>query len=78
MKLGLVILVICLVPVILMAYDLNEVAKRERERRLGLAALRQGKPVRSFHDADLEVYRPGISTRNGSTGRRRRPNMGAS
>jgi hypothetical protein len=57
MKLGLVILVICLVPVILMAYDLNAVAKRERERRLGLATLRQGRPVRSFHDADLEVYR---------------------
>jgi len=85
----LILLLICLVPVLLMAFDLSETAKKERTRRLALAVSRDGRQARSFKDADLEIYtgwenphRPlatveiqsfprGISSRNGSIGKRK-------
>jgi len=52
----LILLLICLVPVLLMAFDLSEAAKKERTRRLALAVSRDGRQARSFKDADLEIY----------------------
>jgi hypothetical protein len=67
MKMAFLILMLCLIPVLLMAFDLNEAAKKERARRAALAASRDAharhashasheRQARSFKDADLEVY----------------------
>ena len=62
MKMTFLILLLCLIPVLLMAFDLSEVAKKERARRAALAASRDARHARherqgrSFKDADLEVY----------------------
>jgi hypothetical protein len=55
MKIAFLVAVICLIPVLVKAFELNEVAKRERSRRQSLASPQDGKP-RSFNDADLEIY----------------------
>ena len=56
MKVAVLVAVICLIPVLIKAFELSEVAKKERSRRLGLASSQDGKPTRSFNDADLEIY----------------------
>lgn len=56
MKIVILILLLCLIPVLLMAYDLNEVARKERARRQELATARRDVPIRAFKDSDLEVY----------------------
>ena len=56
MKMVFLILLLCLIPVLLVAYDLNEFARKERARRQELVSSRQGEPARVFKDADLEVY----------------------
>ncbi|HEX9724964.1 MAG TPA: hypothetical protein VGC53_11855 [Vicinamibacteria bacterium] len=56
MKIAILVIAVCLIPILLKAFELSEVAKRERSRRLGLVSSRDGKPTRSFDDADLEVY----------------------
>ena len=60
MKIAVLVVAICLIPIMLRALELSEVAKKERSRRLGLVSSREGKPSRSFGDADLKTYhRPG-------------------
>ena len=49
------ILLLCLIPALLIAYDLNEVARKERARRQELSTP-QRVQIRAFKDADLEVY----------------------
>jgi len=56
MKIAVLVVAICLIPIMLRALELSEVAKKERSRRLGLVSSRDGKPTRSFDDADLETY----------------------
>ena len=56
MKVAVLVALICLIPVLLKALELSEVAKKERSRRQRLAYYREGKPIRSFNDADLETY----------------------
>ena len=56
MKMVFLILLLCLIPVLLVAYDLNEFARKERARRQELVSSRRGEPARVFKDADLEVY----------------------
>jgi hypothetical protein len=56
MKLVAAVLLLCLIPALLAALDLSEAAKKERARRLALAASRDGETARSFQDADLETY----------------------
>ena len=56
MKIAVLVVAICLIPIMLRALELSEVAKKERSRRLGLVSSRVGKPTRSFDDADLEIY----------------------
>lgn len=56
MKVAVLVAVICLVPALVMALQLNEVAKKERARRLRLASVEDRRQARSFNDADLEIY----------------------
>lgn len=56
MKVAVIVMVICLIPVLTVALQLSEVAKKERARRQKLASFRDGKPTRAFDDADLELY----------------------
>ena len=56
MKMVFLILLLCLIPVLLMAYDLNEVARKERARRQELAISRRDVQIRTFKDSELEVY----------------------
>jgi hypothetical protein len=55
-KMTFLVLLLCLIPALLIAYDLNEIARKERARRQELATSRRGAQVRAFNDADLEVY----------------------
>ena len=57
MKMMYLVLLLCLIPVLLMAYDLNEVARKERARQQELAISRPDVPGRAFKNSDLEVYR---------------------
>lgn len=56
MKVAVLVALICLIPVLLKAFELSEVAKKERSRRQRLASSPEGEPIRSFNDADLEAY----------------------
>jgi hypothetical protein len=56
MKIAVLVVAICLIPVLLKAFELSEVAKKERSRRLELVSSRDGKRSRSFDDGDLEFY----------------------
>ena len=55
MKITFLILLLCLIPGLLVAYDLSEVARKERARRQELYTP-QRVQIRAFKDADLEVY----------------------
>lgn len=56
MKVAVLVAVICLIPVLIRAFELSEIAKKERSRRLGLASSQGVKPTRSFNDSHLEIY----------------------
>ncbi|MGH9460297.1 MAG: hypothetical protein ACRD1X_03715 [Vicinamibacteria bacterium] len=56
MKVAVLVALICLIPVVLKAIELNGVAQKERSRRLRLTSSHDGKLIRSFNDTDLEAY----------------------
>ena len=45
-----------MIPILLKAFELSEVAKNERSRRRELVFSREVQPTRSFDDTDLKAY----------------------
>ena len=56
MKIFLFVLFICLLSALLIARDLSQLAKAERERRRAVVAARHHSPARTFTDQDLKSY----------------------
>lgn len=59
MKTVLFVALLCLLPLLLSASPLGELARKERARRAEAAIARQGRKVRTYGDADLEALAGG-------------------
>ena len=56
MKIFLLVLIVCLLSTLLIARDLSQLAKAERERRRAAVAARNHSPIRRFTNQDLKPY----------------------
>ena len=56
MKVVLLVVAICLIPILAKALDLGEVARKEQSRRRGLVSPRNGRTERTYTNADLVPY----------------------
>jgi len=69
MKIVLLVIAICLIPILAKALDLGEVAKKEQSRRREVVSSRDGRASRPYTNRDLRPYhRPTEETPPSATG----------
>ncbi len=61
MKIGLIVLVVCLLSVLVIAHDLATAARKERARRVTVTMTRQGKTIPTYTNSELGRYHRELS-----------------